>query len=76
MYPYFDAVVGLEWSNDPESYAGGSIATGRVSHARQVKVMTQTKQDTLTEPGRYNTNFSNGGNANTSRNFPRQVWRL
>jgi hypothetical protein len=30
-------VVGLAWSNDPESYAGGSVATGRVSHAGQVK---------------------------------------
>jgi hypothetical protein len=30
-------VAGLEWSNDPESYAGGSVATGSVSHARQVK---------------------------------------
>ena len=28
--PYFDVVVGLVWSHDPESYAGGS-------HARQVK---------------------------------------
>jgi hypothetical protein len=25
------------WSRDPENYAGGSVATGRVSHARQVK---------------------------------------
>ena len=25
------------WSHDPESYAGGSNATGRASHARQVK---------------------------------------
>jgi hypothetical protein len=30
-------VVGLAWSNDPESYASGSVATGRVSHAGQVK---------------------------------------
>jgi len=30
-------VVGLEWSDNPESYAGGSITTGRASHARQVK---------------------------------------
>jgi hypothetical protein len=37
MYPYFDAVVGLVWSYDPESYAGGSVAAGRVSHAGQVK---------------------------------------
>jgi hypothetical protein len=30
-------VVGFEWSRDPESYAGGSLATGRVTHAGQVK---------------------------------------
>ena len=29
-------VVGLVWSNESRSYAGGSIATGRVSHARLV----------------------------------------
>jgi hypothetical protein len=37
MYPYFDVVAGLSWSEDPESYVGGSIATGRGSHAGQVK---------------------------------------
>jgi hypothetical protein len=37
MYPYFDVVVGLGWSYDPESYAGSSVAAGRVSHAGQVK---------------------------------------
>jgi hypothetical protein len=36
-YPYFDVVVGLAWSYDAESYAGGSIATGRVFHAGQIK---------------------------------------
>jgi hypothetical protein len=36
-YPYFDTVVGLPWSCDPDSYAGGSVAAGRVSHAGQVK---------------------------------------
>jgi hypothetical protein len=30
-------VVGLEWSHDTESYAGGSVATGRISHSGQVK---------------------------------------
>ena len=25
------------WSNDPETYAGGSVATGRASHARHVE---------------------------------------
>jgi hypothetical protein len=33
MNPYFDVVVGLVWSDDPESYAGGGIATVRVSLA-------------------------------------------
>jgi hypothetical protein len=28
---------GLVWSNDPGSYAGGSVATSRVSYAEQVK---------------------------------------
>jgi hypothetical protein len=36
-HPYFDLVAGPAWSNDPESYAGGSIATGRGSLAGQVK---------------------------------------
>jgi len=30
-------VVGLAWSNDPESNAGSSITTGRTSQARQIK---------------------------------------
>jgi hypothetical protein len=34
---YFDVVVGLAWSNDPESYADSSVATGRASHARHVE---------------------------------------
>jgi hypothetical protein len=34
---YFDVVVGLAGSNDPDSYAGGSIATGRVTQAGQVE---------------------------------------
>jgi len=36
-YPYFDVVVGLALSNDPESYAGGSDATGMASLARHFK---------------------------------------
>jgi hypothetical protein len=36
-YSYFDVVVGIVWSNDPKSYVGGSVATGRVSLAGQVK---------------------------------------
>jgi hypothetical protein len=34
-YLNFDVVVRLAWSNDPKSYAGGSVGTGRVSHAGQ-----------------------------------------
>jgi hypothetical protein len=34
---HFEAVGGLEWSNDRESYAGGSVATGRASLAGKVK---------------------------------------
>jgi len=30
-------VVGLVWSNDPETNPGGSVATGRASHARHVE---------------------------------------
>ena len=30
-------MVELSWSNDPESYAGSSIATGRASHATQIE---------------------------------------
>ena len=39
MYPYFDVVVELVWSYEyvSDSYAGGSIATGRVCHAKQIK---------------------------------------
>ena len=29
-------VMGLVWSNESRSYAGGSKATGRASHARLV----------------------------------------
>ena len=34
---HFEVVGGLERSNDPESYAGGSVATGRVSQVGEVK---------------------------------------
>ena len=34
---HFEVVGGLEWSNDPESYAGGSVATDRASLAGKVK---------------------------------------
>jgi hypothetical protein len=45
MYPYFDAVVGLQWSYDPENYAGGSVATGivRFPMPDRSKVIIQKK---------------------------------
>lgn len=36
-HPYCDLQVGLGWSVDPESSAGGSVAAGRSSHAGQVE---------------------------------------
>jgi hypothetical protein len=36
-YLYFEVAVGLAWSNDPESYAGGSVPTVRASHAGHVE---------------------------------------
>jgi len=43
-YLYCVVVVGLEWSNDTESYADGSTATGGVSHAGRSRVMTLVLQ--------------------------------
>jgi hypothetical protein len=34
---HFEVVRGFDWSNDPESYAGGNVATGRASLAGKVK---------------------------------------
>ena len=36
-YPYIIPVVGLVWSNDPESYEGGSVASGRFSLSGHVE---------------------------------------
>jgi hypothetical protein len=36
-YPYVDVVVGLAWSEDLRGYVNDSIATGKASHAGQVK---------------------------------------
>jgi hypothetical protein len=36
-YPCCDVVVDLAQSDDPESYAGHRVVTGRAPHARQVK---------------------------------------
>jgi hypothetical protein len=36
-HSYFGVVVGLAWSHDPDSNAGGSIVTGSVVHAGYIK---------------------------------------
>jgi hypothetical protein len=47
-YPYFDVVVGLEWSNEPESYAGGSVMLPAGSPMPdRSRAMTQIKRDML-----------------------------
>jgi hypothetical protein len=51
LYPYFDAVVRLGWAYDSEGYAGGSVAIGRVSHARQVKGDDPDKKENPGPPG-------------------------
>jgi hypothetical protein len=38
----FGTMEGLAWSHDPESYAGGSVPTGRVSHAGPTVLLIQT----------------------------------
>jgi hypothetical protein len=43
--------VGLVWSHDPEIYAGGSLATGRASSARQVKCDEPDKKGYPGPPG-------------------------
>jgi hypothetical protein len=50
-YPYFDVMVGLTWSCDPESYSGGRVAAGRVSHAGQVKGDDSDKKGYPGPPG-------------------------
>jgi len=46
-YLYFDLVVGFAWSDDPESYAGVNVATGRTSHDRNFKGNDQKKSCSL-----------------------------
>jgi len=45
--PYFDAVVGLARSYEPESCAGGSLLLVGSPMPDRSKVMTQTERDTL-----------------------------
>jgi hypothetical protein len=51
MKAFFSRVRRLAWCNDPESYAGGSVATGRVTLARQVKGEHPDKERDPGPPG-------------------------
>jgi hypothetical protein len=39
------------WSNDPDFYAGGSVATGKATHAREVEGDDRDKKGYLVPPG-------------------------
>jgi len=45
--PYFDVVVGLASSYDPESYAGGSLLLVGSPMPDRSKMITQNKRDAL-----------------------------
>jgi len=47
VHPYFDIVVRLARSYDPESYAGGSLLLVGSPMLDRSKLMTQTKRDAL-----------------------------
>ena len=48
-YPDCYVVVGLGWSKEPESYAGGSVAAGRACDAGQVEGDNPDERDTLVQ---------------------------
>jgi hypothetical protein len=48
---YFDIVVGLVRSHDPESYAGSSLLLVGPPMPERSKVMTQTKRDAKLSKG-------------------------
>ena len=66
-YLYFDIVVGLVWSNDPETYAGSSVATVRASHTRHVEGDDPDKKGYPGPPG--------GGLVNEVEAYTKIVWR-
>jgi hypothetical protein len=48
---YFVVVVRLAWSDAPESYAGGSVATGRAYHAAEIESEDPDKKGYPGPPG-------------------------
>jgi len=68
-HPIEDVVVGLARSHEPESYAGSSLATGRVSHARQVEGDGPDKGG---HPGPPGWRLVTGRNSQTRQSYPRE----
>jgi len=68
-HPYFDVVVGLARSYEPESYAGGSLATGRVVHARQVEGYGPDKKG---HPGPPSWRSVTGRNSQARQSYPKE----
>ena len=62
-------MVGLARSYEPESYADGSLATGRVSHARQVKGDGPDKKG---YPGLPGWGSVTGRNSQVRQSYPRE----
>jgi len=62
-------VVGLAKSCEPESYAGCSLATGRVSHARQIKGDDPDKKVHTGPPG---WGSVTGKNSQARQSYPRE----
>ena len=65
----FDVVVGLARSYEPDSYAGGSLATGRVFHARQVDDNGPDKKE---NPGPPCWRSLKGRNCQARQSYPRE----
>ena len=65
----FDVVVGLARSYEPESYAGSSLATARVSHTRQVRGDGPDKKGYPGPPGWRSVT---GRNSQTRQSYPRE----
>ena len=67
--PYFDVMLGLARSYEPGSYAGSSLATGRVSHARQVEGDGPDKKGHTGPPGWRSVT---GRNSQARQSYPRE----
>lgn len=50
-YSYFDIVVELAWSMDPESYASSNVDTGKASRAGHIKGDDLDKKGYPSPPG-------------------------